>query len=275
MQILPDQFIDIERERISVRSFVASHAVAGPRPTIVLLHEGLGSIAMWKAFPQQLADITGCRVLAYDRPGHGRSPLRDFGPLDLDYEAFVVLPKLLQVLAITRPILLGHSDGGTIALMAAGRIDPTSVIVEAAHVFMEDAMRGGIARLRAEWGQGKFQRSLARYHGPDVQRMFERWCSTWLSQDFERWAIIDHLHAISAPVLAIQGVKDDFGTPEQLALIARNCGGTVRTVLLPDCGHVPHHERPLQVLDLVQMEIFAASTPLAFPSAIPGMAAGG
>ena len=255
MPLTRDQLVDAGPAQVFVQLTGPSSAQVGGSEPVVLLHEGLGSVAMWKDFPQRLADACGRRVLTYDRPGHGRSPPHDAGLLDLDHEAFVVLPALLRALNIERPILLGHSDGGTIALMAAARSDISAVIVEAAHVHMEDVMRAGIRRLVAEWNEGALRRRLARYHGPHVGRMFERWASTWLSEDFDSWAIVDHLRRITRPLLALQGASDGFGTIGQLDAIARHCAGAARTVLLPDCGHVPHHERPGDVLDIVANDL--------------------
>jgi pimeloyl-ACP methyl ester carboxylesterase len=255
MPTVCDQFVDLGADQIFARLVMPAKAA---RPTVVLLHDGLGSVATWKSFPVQLAEAAGLPVVAYDRSGHGRSSsARHTDTLDLDHEVSVVLPALLQALDIRRPILLGHSDGGTIALLAAERVDASAVIVEAAHVIMEEAMRAGIRALVAEWNEGALRRKLSRYHGSQVTQMFSRWSSTWLSRPYDGWTMVDHLARIAAPVLALQGVADSFGTPRQLDMIARHCGGAVRTVLLPGCGHVPHHECPRDVLDLIGKELAA------------------
>jgi pimeloyl-ACP methyl ester carboxylesterase len=258
------QFVEVAGERIFARMIRRST----PRPaaaTVVMLHDGLGSVAAWKDFPEQLADVTGGAVVTYDRPGHGRSPFRHDGKLDLDREATEILPALLGALGVSHPVLFGHSDGGTIALLATPRVEAQAVIVEAAHVVMEGAMRAGIAQLTADWHAGSLRRKLSRYHGPDVARMFDRWASTWLSHEFDHWSIVERLREVSTPVLAVQGAADTFGTPAQLDLIAQHCASSVRAELIPDCGHVPHHEKPTQLLALIRAELKAPASAPAMP----------
>jgi pimeloyl-ACP methyl ester carboxylesterase len=261
-----DQFVDVVGEKIFARMIPRSTPGPATAATVVMLHDGLGSVAAWKDFPEQLADVTGGAVVAYDRPGHGRSPFPHDGKLDLDREASVILPALLEALGVSHPVLFGHSDGGTIALLAAPRVEAQAVIVEAAHVVMEGVMRAGIAQLTADWRAGSLRRKLSRYHGPEVARMFKRWASTWLSHEFYHWSVVGHLREVSARVLAVQGAADAFGTPVQLGLIAQHCSGSVRAELIPDCGHVPHHEKPAQVLALIHAELKAPATAPATPS---------
>jgi pimeloyl-ACP methyl ester carboxylesterase len=235
----------IEYERIET--------AASSRPTLVLLHEGLGSIAMWRDFPGRLAHATGCNALVYSRHGYGNSdPLTT--PRAVRYmhdEALVVLPELLDTLAIERPILVGHSDGGSIALIHAGSaIRPLAAVVTmAAHVLVEDISVASIAAARIAFETTDLRAKLARYHA-DVDSAFWGWNRIWLDPDFRAWNIEDYLPGIACPVLAIQGEDDEYGTMEQM----RRIGAQVRDVELvelEDCRHSPHKDQPEAVLDVI------------------------
>lgn len=215
-------------------------------PVLVLLHEGLGSISMWRDFPEALSRACGLPLLAYDRPGHGRS-----GPLDgprppdfLELEACETLPALLRETAIERPVLVGHSDGGTIALLfaAAFPATPPACIVLAAHVMLEPRTRAGVAAAARRWREdGDFRRRLSRHHDAPAP-MVEEWARVWLSEEKSAWTMVPALSSILCPLLAIQGADDAHGTPAQLDRMAASVGRHAVTALLPDCGHVPHHE---------------------------------
>ncbi len=226
---------------------------ASNRPTLVLLHEGLGSVAMWRDFPGRLAHATGCNALVYSRHGYGNSdPLTT--PRTVRYmhdEALVVLPELLDALAIERPILVGHSDGGSIALIHAGSaIRPvTAVVTMAAHVLVEDISVASIAAAKMAFETTDLRAKLARYHA-DVDSAFWGWNRIWLDPDFRAWNIEAYLPGISCPVLAIQGEDDEYGTMEQM----RRIGAQVRDVELvelEDCRHSPHKDQPEAVLDVI------------------------
>ncbi len=214
-------------------------------PTIVFLHEGLGSIAQWKQFPDTLARAAGCNALVYERQGHGGSdPLTSKRkPNFMEREAENSLPELLDSLGLGRVFLYGHSDGGTIALLFAARF-PTrtlGVVTEAAHVFVEKESLAGVLATVERFEVSDMKNRLSLYHGDNTETMFHGWADTWLSPEFRDWSIPpETLSKIRAPVLAIQGTEDEYGTPEQLRRIEAGVGERARTLLIPNCSHVPH-----------------------------------
>jgi pimeloyl-ACP methyl ester carboxylesterase len=237
-------------------------APAGRGPTIVLLHEGLGSVAMWRDFPDVLARETGLRVLAYSRWGYGRSePITSF-PHGLDYmhrEAVEALPDLLRGLAIEQPVLLGHSDGGSIALIYAARgiaPQPRGVIAIAPHVFVERISTISIARARLAYEESDLRARLAKFHD-DVDSAFYGWNTTWLLPAFAHWNIEHEIERIRCPITVIQGEDDEYGTPKQLESIQRHSGGRAELVLLQNCGHSPHRDQPAATLDAIRRHIAA------------------
>ena len=215
---------------------------AAASETIVMLHEGLGSIALWKDFPHRLAARTGCRVLVYSRYGHGNSAkLTEKRPVDfMHHEGEVVLPQLLDKLDIEQPILLGHSDGGSIALIFAGRYPGRvrALILEAPHVFVEDLSVTSIAAAKVAYLTTNFRNKLGIYHD-DVDATFWGWNDIWLEPRFRSWNIEHYLETISCPVLCIQGEQDEYGTPAQVKAIAANIAGS-QVIMLPNCAHSPH-----------------------------------
>jgi pimeloyl-ACP methyl ester carboxylesterase len=243
-------FVDVCGHRIEYERLEVASA---DRPTLVLLHEGLGSVAMWRDFPSRVAHATGCNALVYSRYGYGNSDsLRE--PRGVRYmhdEARQALPELLKRLGIEAPILLGHSDGGSIALIHAGaRLCPvTAVVTLAAHVMVEDISVASIAAARTEYETTDLRGRLARYHA-DVDSAFWGWNRIWLHPDFRAWNIEEYLPRIACPVLAIQGEDDEYGTMEQMKRI----GAQVRDVALlelEDCRHSPHRDQPQAVLEAV------------------------
>lgn len=215
-------------------------------PPIVLLHEGLGSVAMWKDFPAKLAAATGAGVLAYSRYGYGQSsPLA--APHRSDYmhrEAMQSLPELLDGLGIYAPVLAGHSDGGSIAIIhAGGHHRPVAgLILMAAHVFNEDVSVASITQAKQAFATTGLKEKLGRYHA-DPEGAFRGWNDAWLAPDFLDWNLEKYLPAITCPVLAIQGVDDQYGTPKQIHAIAAGIGGHCQTMLLDNCGHAAHRDQ--------------------------------
>ncbi len=203
-------------------------------PTIVMLHEGLGSIALWKDFPQRVAERTGCGVLVYSRYGHGNSDrLLEKRPVDfMHHEAQVVLPALLDACGIERPILLGHSDGGSIALIYAGSFpeSPRALILEAPHVFVEDLSVASIAAAKVGFQTSDFREKLAKYHA-HVDETFWGWNDIWLDPAFRSWNIEEDLATIRCPILCIQGENDEYGTPAQVQAIATRVSCTELVML--------------------------------------------
>lgn len=219
----------------------------------MMLHQGLGSVSMWRDFPQQLADVLCVRVLVYSRHGYGRSaPLsRPRAVSYLHDEALLVLPQLLRKLHIERPILFGHSDGGSIALIYASRHPLRGVIALAPHVFVEDLSVKSIAQARVTYETTDLRQRLARYHA-DVDGVFWGWNNIWLHPDFRGWNIEPLLADIQSPILLIQGEQDEYGTKEQLRTIARRARD-VECCSLSNCGHSPHRDQPARVIDTVRV----------------------
>ncbi len=227
-------------------------------PLVVFLHEGLGSLAMWKDFPAGLFRALDCRGLVYSRPGGGWSTPRAAGEKwDTDYlhrQATELLPALLAALGIDAaadpPWLLGHSDGGSIALIYAARF-PDSVagaILLSPHISVEDKAIASIARARDNYLETDMRAKLARYHAnPDS--VFWGWNDIWLKPEFRHWSILAELDAIECPLLAVQGLDDEYGTLEQVHGIARRVAGA-QVAELADCGHSPQRDQPQALLEL-------------------------
>lgn len=215
-------------------------------PTIVMLHEGLGSVEMWKDFPERLATRTGCSVVAYSRYGHGSSArLTEKRAVEfMHHEGEVVLPELLDKLGISHPILLGHSDGGSIALIFTGAHPeiPQALILEAPHVFVEDLSVASIAKAKDAFDTTDLRAKLARYHD-HVDETFWGWNDIWLDPRFRSWNIESYLPAIRCPILCIQGEQDEYGTMAQVLAIQQRISGA-QILMLPDCKHSPHRDQP-------------------------------
>ncbi len=221
------------------------------RPTLVFLHEGLGSVAMWRDFPAQVAQATGCRSIVYSRYGYGQSDLLT-EPHTPDYmhrEARQALPDLLSALNIDNPVLIGHSDGGSIALIHAGSGYPVDrLILMAPHCFVEQISITSIAAAGQAARTTDLLTRLARYHR-DAQRTFYGWNDIWLHPDFRNWNIEELLPAIRCPVLAIQGMDDEYGTVAQIEAIAKGATQSeVELLTLSDCHHSPHKDQPDAVI---------------------------
>ena len=219
--------------------------------TLVLLHEALGSIDQWRDFPQALVAATGIPVLAYDRCGFGGSqPLMTPRGDDFFDRELLSLDDLLQSCRIERPVLFGHSDGATIALLfAAVYPDRTvAVISEAAHLFVEEKTLTGIRETVQRWQNSDMRERLGRYHGEKVETVFSAWAEAWLDPAFRTWNIEKQMARIVCPVLALQGEDDEYGTRRQLDAIRTGVSGDSRIRLLPGCGHTPHREAKTEVL---------------------------
>jgi len=242
-------------------------AAAPGAPTIVFLHEGLGSAALWRDFPDTLCARSGCAGLVFSRAGYGASDPPP-APRRIDYlhrEAEARLPALMAALGIARPILFGHSDGASIALIhAAAGHDVAGLVLEAPHVFVEAQTLAGIRAAGIAWERTDLPQRLGRHHR-DAARVFHDWHDVWLTPEFQAWNIEALLPSIAAPMLVVQGAEDEYGTPAQLEAIARRTGGGCETLLLADCAHTPHRERRDDVLD-------AAAR---FIAALPGRSASG
>jgi pimeloyl-ACP methyl ester carboxylesterase len=218
-----------------------------------MLHEGLGSLALWKNFPGEVARVTGHEVMVYSRYGYGNSePLTEAREVRYMHdEALATLPEFLDTLAIDNPILLGHSDGASIALIHAGaaRRPLTALIVLAPHVFVEDLSLSSIAAIKATYDSTDLPTKLGRYH-QDVDRTFRGWNDIWLRPDFAAWNIEEYLASIAVPILAVQGLNDEYGTMEQVSRIVRTAPLT-KVLELNDCGHSPHRDQAALVLSAI------------------------
>jgi len=216
------------------------------RPWLVFLHEGLGSVGQWRDFPAAICGETGLPGLVYDRWGYGNSEAceeKGNGGY-LHQEARESLPQVLKHFGVDRAIFIGHSDGGSIALIF-GAMSPertAGIITEAAHVFVEEVTLAGIRTAVTAYEETDLPARLARYHGDRTDQVFRRWSETWLAPAFREWNIEELLPRISCPVLAIQGEEDPYGTPDQVQSIVRRVSGSVEGFLIPRCGHIPHHQ---------------------------------
>ena len=215
-------------------------------PTLVFLHEGLGSIALWRDFPQRVTAVTGHPALVYSRAGYGRSsPLTRARRSDyMHAEALSVLPALLDRLAIEGPILIGHSDGASIALIHAGAgvRAVRAIAAIAPHVFVEELSLASIARAKTSYDSDDLRPRLARHHA-DVDSAFRGWNDIWLAPEFRDWNIESLLSGIACPVLLIQGENDEYGTLAQIDAIERQLAGPVERVVLAACGHSPQRDQ--------------------------------
>jgi pimeloyl-ACP methyl ester carboxylesterase len=258
MPMATSQFANINWADKSVRieyQWVGSADAA--RPLIVFLHEGLGSVAMWKAFPMQLCEAANYRGLVYSRPGYGKSTPRAsddaWQPDFMHRQAFEVLPALLEALDIDtekqKPWLFGHSDGGSIALLFAARYPSNTLgsVVLAPHIFVEDVTISSIEKAKVAYQTTDLRSKLARFHD-DVDSAFWGWNDIWLKPDFRHWNLTQAIKTISCPLLAIQGLDDEYGTLEQIHGIKRVLPHA-QLLELPNCGHSPHRDQPEALIE--------------------------
>jgi pimeloyl-ACP methyl ester carboxylesterase len=222
------------------------------RAPVILMHDSLGCVELWRDFPEALAKATGRTVIAYDRLGFGRStPQRTRPSVDfIRAEAESVVPLLLQELAIQRCVLLGHSVGGAMALAAAASNGPAceAVVTEAAQTFVEPFTLAGIRAAKQKFTDPAELRKLVRWHGERAEWVLDAWTGVWLSPQFGSWSLDDLLPRVQCPALAIHGDRDDYGTVEFPHHIARRVRGPAQIAILDDCGHVPHREKKEEVL---------------------------
>lgn len=255
---MSSSFVEIDWRGRTVR---IEHALIAPErkaaPLVVFLHEGLGSLSMWRDFPKALCDAAGVRGLVYSRPGYGRSTPRDPEEAwDLDFmhrQADEVLPALLRALDIDatrdKPWLFGHSDGGSITLLYAAkhREAIAGAIVLAPHILVEDLSVASIAKAKTAYETTDLKQRLAKYHD-DPDSAFWGWNRIWLHPPFKQWSIEDEIRSIACPLLAVQGLDDEYGTLEQIRGIARRVPQT-ELLELPDCGHSPHKDQPQKLIE--------------------------
>lgn len=230
-------------------------------PTLVFLHEGLGSLAMWRDFPERVVAATGLGALVYSRAGYGDSdavalprPVRF-----MHDEALITLPQVLKETGVHEAILVGHSDGASIALIHAGSnggafqqgVSIRGLILKAPHVFVEEIGLDSIRAIADKYRDGHLRDRLQRYHGRNVDETFWGWNQVWLDPAFRAWNIEGYLPEIRVPVLVIQGANDQYGTMLQVKAIEEGCQGPVSTVLMEDCGHSPHVDQPELTIEAI------------------------
>ncbi len=219
---------------------------------LVLLHEGLGSIDLWRTFPAELQSVTGRRLVAFSRHGHGRSapPAAARTPAFFHQEALEVLPALFDQLDVRAPVLVGHSDGGSIALIHAAHRPVSGLVLLAPHVIVEEVTVKAIEQVRETYLSGGLRERMRRHHD-DPAAAFWGWCDVWLDPSFRAWSLEAEADRVTAPTLLIQGVDDPFGSLEQLVRIEAAARGPVARLVLPG-GHSPHLEQPAAVLGAIE-----------------------
>ncbi|SNS21020.1 alpha/beta fold hydrolase [Antarctobacter heliothermus] len=245
-----------ENGRLTAGGKALEYACFGPAPdkapTLVLLHEGLGAVALWRDFPQALAKATGFGVFVYSRAGYGQSDPADL-PRPLGYmtrEAVDVLPQVLEEIGFQRGVLVGHSDGATIAAIYAGSVSDARVralVLMAPHFFTEEAGLAEIAKAKAGFETGDLREKMARYHR-DPDNAFLGWNDSWLHPDFKDWNVADVIDYLRIPALAVQGRDDQYGTLAQIEELDSRSYAPVETLILDDCRHSPHLDQPERVV---------------------------
>jgi len=252
MTLSDSGFLDIGAQRLEYR-------MIGPRPdagpTLVLLHEGLGCVGLWGDFPDQLSAATGAGVLVYSRAAYGKSsPVALPRPLSFMHaEAHEVLPRLLETIGFRRGLLIGHSDGASIAAIYAGSHQDHRVgglVLIAPHFFTEASGLAAIAETRRSYATGDLRARLSRWHA-DVDNAFKGWCDAWLDPDFRQWDITDQLAYIRVPTLIVQGEDDQYGTVRQIEVATQECYCPVEVALLPKAKHSPQRDAPEATLQVV------------------------
>lgn len=229
-----------------VKLYVQTVAFDAVLPTIIFLHDSLGAVSLWRDFPATVGQLTNCNVLVYDRQGYGESApftavTRENNYLETEADTLI---KLMDAFDLKQAILFGHSDGGSIALIAAAKYPERiqAIITEGAHIFVEEITLAGIRDAVHAWQTTDLKFRLAKYHRENTEGIFHAWIDTWLNPTFRDWSIEHFLPSIKCPVLVIQGEKDEFGSMEQVNGIMNNVSGKVEQLIVPGVGHTPHKE---------------------------------
>lgn len=248
----------MERRTIDVKDkklYIEYNNLFENRPTIVFLHDSLGSVELWRDFPAKLSEAVKCNTIAYDRLGYGKSnPMstheRPVNYMELEAD---LLNDLLAELNINNAILFGHSDGGTIALITAAKYPKRveAVICEAGHIFVEDVTLKGVYDAWEAYKTTNLPQRLQKYHGDKVEMLFKAWTETWTRDDYKNWNIEYLLKDITCPLLFIQGEADEYGTLDQVEKTVSQVSGSAEKYIIPQIGHTPHKEVPELVLEKV------------------------
>ena len=243
------RIIDVKGQKL----YIEYHNSNEKRPTLVFLHDSLGSVQLWRDFPKKLSEATGCNVLAYDRLGYGKSyPMstheRPVNYMELEADG---LNNLMAEMNIDNAILFGHSDGGTIALITAAKYPERvgALICEAGHIFVEEVTLKGVYDAWEAYKTTNLAERLQKYHGDKVEMLFRAWTETWTREDYRTWNIEYLLKDIMAPLLFIQGEADEYGTLDQVEKTVTQVSGSAEKYIIPGIGHTPHKEVPELVLE--------------------------
>jgi len=252
MTLPPTGFLRLGASDLEYRMIGPSPAAA---PSIVMLHEGLGSVGLWGDFPDRLAEATGLGVFVYSRAGYGAStPVKLPRPLDyMHIEAFEVLPKLLDLIGFRSGLLLGHSDGASISAIYAGGIADhrvRGVVMIAPHFIAEDISVTSIAEIKSAYETTELRAKLARWHN-DVDNAFYGWNGAWLDPQFRAWDISEYLAYIRVPVAIVQGANDQYGTVRQVEIAEQECYCPVEVTMIPGAGHSPQRDAPEATLGAI------------------------
>lgn len=250
---MPQEFITIDNTRLEI-CWVG--VTKSEKPVLVFLHEGLGCVELWRDFPDALCRKLGRRGFIYSRAGYGKSdPCELPRPATyMHHEAIDILPQLLDAAGINSAILIGHSDGGSIALIHAatsGGSRVKAIVTLAAHVFSEKAVEAAFLAALSAYRSGDLRQRLKKYHGDNVDCAFYGWHGAWSLPEFEHWNLEEFLPAIHVPTLVIQGADDEYGTPRQVDAIIAGIGDNATAQIIPNCRHSPHLQKPDMTLDIV------------------------
>ncbi len=249
-----DNWIATERGRLFARTWAPPDPPHHAAPALLLFHDSLGCVELWRDFPARLAGALQRRVVAYDRLGFGRSdPHPGALPPSFIRDETANVPRLSEQLELEAIVPFGHSVGGAMAVVAAARWRDSclAVVTLSAQAFVEDRTVAGLRDARACFEQPGQLARLERYHGPKARWVLDSWLETWLDPAFAGWSLDDDLRQVRCPVLALHGDRDEYGSPRHPERIARLAGGPSRAVVLDGCGHVPYRERPERVIDEV------------------------
>ncbi|MDH7445796.1 alpha/beta fold hydrolase [Aquimarina sp. 2201CG14-23] len=245
--------MDITINTHRIRLSTSKKSLDPLKKTIIFLHDSLGCIELWRDFPEKIGAITNCNVVSYDRLGYGKSD--SFSELKRDHDYLKkeadVLSTIIDQLGLQKVLLFGHSDGGSIALLAASLYPEkiTGIITEGAHIFVEKETLQGIKDAQIAYNTTNLKQKLSKYHHKNTENVFRMWVETWLSPSFIDWNIEDYLPNIQCPSLIIHGENDEYGTIKQVETIVQKTTGKSIPLLIPDIGHTPHKEAADIVID--------------------------
>lgn len=232
--------------------YIEYYKINNNHPTLVFLHDSLGCVELWRDFPLKLAEGTQCNLLLYDRLGYGKSESMSSFERPVNYMELEasILNELLIKLQIDNAILFGHSDGGTIALLTASKYPERikAIIVEAAHIFVEDITLEGIRNAITAYKDTNLPERLTKYHGDKTDTLFKAWTETWVKDNYRNWNIEHFLSNITCPLLFIQGEADEYGTLKQVEKTINQTNGKAEKYTIPNIGHTPHKEIPEMIL---------------------------